>query len=215
MMGKKLNHYDLDTVLEAFGIDIIKTCQFLDDWIENTAGTLLNEEHYMIEAARLRLENDGNFWNEEELKMKFVSVVLNLADLDVPKKIQVFYERTLAGVVNNISISVKCDCLVAKPKTPMKPAAPYFFLQEFKRTKSDIHDPEGQMLASMIIAQDMNADGHPLYGCWVQGKNWYFTVLNGVEYCVSRQFDATREPDLLQIVFILRKLKRLILARIK
>ena len=40
------------------------------------------------------------------------------------------------------------------------------------------------------------------------------TSLNGVEYCVSRQFDATRKPDLLQIVFILRKLKALILARL-
>ena len=70
------------------------------------------------------------------------------------------------------------------------------------------------MLVSMIMAQEMNQDGYPLYGCWLQGKNWYFTVLNGVEYCVSRQFDATQERDLLQIVFILRKLKQLILARL-
>ena len=152
--------------------------------------------------------------------MKFVSVVLNLANLDEPKKIQVFYERTLAGIVNNISISVKCDCLIAKPKTPMKPAAPYFFLQDgspmrFKRTKSDIHDPEGQMLASMIMAQAINQDEWPLYGCWLQGKNWYFTVLKGRQYCVSRQYDATQEGDLLQIVYILRKLKTLILARVQ
>ena len=152
-MEKKLNHYDLDTVLESFMIDIIKKCRHLDDWIDNLTGTLLPEELYQLEIARLWLESDGNFWNEEELKMKFISVVMNLSNLDEPKKIQVFYERTLVGVVNEISISVKCDCLVAKPKTPMKPATPYFFLQDgpssrFKRTKGDTHDrnvgpPEG------------------------------------------------------------------------
>ena len=70
------------------------------------------------------------------------------------------------------------------------------------------------MLTAMIISQELNQDTQPLYGCWIVGVNWHFTLLNGVEYCVSRQFDATREPDLLQIVFILRKLKELILARL-
>ncbi len=130
-----------------------------------------------------------------------------------------FFERSLNGTVNSHRISVVVDCMVASAKNSGRPAVPYFFLQDgpssrFKRSKGDTHDAEGQMLAAMILAQDMNHDGHPLYGCWVQGKNWYFTVLNGVEYCVSRQFDATREPDLLQIVFILRKLKTLILARL-
>ena len=109
--------------------------------------------------------------------------------------------------------------MVASPKYSGRPASPYFFLQDgpssrYKRSKGDSHDPEGQMLAAMILAQEMNHDGHPMYGCWLQGKNWYFTVLKGVEYCVSRQFDATQERDLLQIVFILRKLKALILARL-
>lgn len=66
----------------------------------------------------------------------------------------------------------------------------------------------------MILAQEMNQDKQPLYGCWIVGSNWHFTVLNSVDHCVSRQFDATQERDLLQIVFILRKLKALILARI-
>ncbi len=154
----------------------------------------------------------------EELKMKFVSFVLNLANLDEPKKMQVFFERTLAATINDYSVSVKCDCLVAKPKNPMKPDKPYFFLQDgpssrFKRTKSDIHDPEGQMLAAMIVAQEINQDGKPLYGCWLQGKNWYFAVLNERDYCLSRQYDATQETDLLAIVFMLRKLKDIILNR--
>ena len=69
------------------------------------------------------------------------------------------------------------------------------------------------MLAAMILAQELNQDGKPLYGCWLQGKNWNFTTLVNRDYCVSKQFDATNMVDLQQIVFILRKLKDLILNR--
>jgi hypothetical protein len=43
---------------------------------------------------------------------------------------------------------------------------------------------------------------------------WNFTTLHNKDYCVSKQFDATDMNDLKQIVFILRKLKDLILNRI-
>jgi hypothetical protein len=69
------------------------------------------------------------------------------------------------------------------------------------------------MLAAMILAQELNQDGKPIYGCWLQGKVWNFTTLIGRDYCVSRLYDATNPEDLRQIVFILRKLKDLILNR--
>ena len=65
----------------------------------------------------------------------------------------------------------------------------------------------------MILAQEKNQDGKPLYGSWIQGRFWYFTTLIGKDYCVSKPFDATDPQALLQIVFILRKLKELILNR--
>ena len=157
-------------------------------------------------------QNERN-WNEEELKMKFISPVFRVARIYEKDKIDVFFERALRGIVQDIKISLILDCMVATPKNSGRPDAPYFFLQEFKRTKGDSHDPEGQMLAAMILAQELNKDNKPLYGCWIQGKNWNFTVLNGIEYCVSKQFDATNPDSLLQIVFILRKLKDLILNR--
>lgn len=126
---------------------------------------------------------------------------------------QVFYERSMSGEVEGVKISVKVDGMVATPTNANRPKVPYFFLQEFKRSLGDDHDPEGQMLAAMILAQELNKDGKPLYGCWLQGKNWNFTTLIGRNYCVSKQFDATEIEDLHQIVFILRKLKDLILNR--
>jgi hypothetical protein len=84
-------------------------------------------------------------------------------------------------------------------------------LKEFKRRKKGANDPEGQMLAAMLIAQYKNQDNKPVYGAWLTGTIWEFAVLEGKTLHASLTFDSTKPKDLLQIVFILRKLKELIL----
>ena len=94
------------------------------------------------------------------------------------------------------------------------PQKPYFFLQEFKQKQLwGKTDPQGQMLAAMLAAQHLNNDGKPIFGSWLTGSIWIFTILEGKNYYFSNAFDATNKEDLLQIVFILRKLKELILNR--
>ncbi len=208
----KLNYYDGSEVLERFNVKKNMTCPTLKEWL--TVQGILNEvELGILEDVRFDLEKDGRYWNEEELKINFIAFVFYLAKINVEDKIKAFYERSLKGTVENISISVKVDAMVASPTTANRPKVPYFFLQEFKRSLGDDHDPEGQMLAAMILAQELNQDGKPLYGCWLQGKFWNFTTLIGRDYCVSKTYDATDIEDLKQIVFILRKLKDLILNR--
>ncbi len=209
---EKLNHYDGSEVLERFDIKKNMTCHILKDWL-NVEGTLTSIELGILEDVRFDLEKDGRYWNEEELKLNFIALVFYLAKINVKDEIKVFYERPISGKVENINISVKVDAMIASATAANRPKVPYFFLQEFKRSLGDDHDPEGQMLAAMILAQELNQDGKPLYGCWLQGKNWNFTTLIGRDYCVSKQFDATDMEDLHQIVFILRKLKELILNR--
>ena len=48
--------------------------------------------------------------------------------------------------------------------------------------------------------QEKNADGEYLYGCFVIDKNWHFATLQGLDYCVSQQYNSTNKNDLLQIV---------------
>jgi hypothetical protein len=209
---EKLNHYDGFEVLERFNINRNQSCEHLKNWLD-TSGIFSAFELELVQKIQKELILHGRAWNEEELKMNFVSFVLFLANVNVPEKIQVFFERRLSGTVNDIPISLVVDGMIASPTNANRPKTPYFFLQEFKRSLGDDHDPEGQMLAAMILAQELNQDGKPLYGCWLQGKNWNFTTLIGRDYCVSKQFDATEMEDLHQIVFILRKLKDLILNR--
>ena len=208
---EKLNHYDGAEVIERFNIEKQTECPTLDNWLA-VSGILTEGQQEILSEAQAEMKLVGRDWNEEELKMNFVALVFFVAKLNVPKKIRVFYERKLAGEVEGIPISVKIDGMLATPTNANRPKSPYFFLQEFKRSLGDDHDPEGQMLAAMILAQELNKDGRPLYGCWLQGKNWNFTTLEGKNYCVSKQFDATDMIDLQQIVFILRQLKELILS---
>jgi len=88
---------------------------------------------------------------------------------------------------------------------------PYFFLHEYKREKKYSGDPIGQMLGGMLIGQAKNNNNKPIYGCYVQGRYWYFSVLEGKKYVISNSFNASELEDVCQIVFILRKLKKIIL----
>jgi hypothetical protein len=208
----KLNHYDGAEVIERFNIEKQAECTVLDNWLD-VSGTLNEIEHYILDSACKDIILTGRDWNEEELKMNFVALIFFVAKLNVPKKIQLFYERRLNGKVEGIGISVIVDGMLATPTNANRPKMPYFFLQEFKRSLGDDHDPEGQMLAAMILAQELNKDGKPIYGCWLQGKFWNFTTLINKNYCVSRTYDASNMADTQQIVLILRKLKDLISNR--
>jgi hypothetical protein len=93
------------------------------------------------------------------------------------------------------------------------PTKPYFFLQEFKKAKGEKKDPEAQMLTAMIIAQHLNHDQKPIYGSYLIGSGWRFAVLVGNDYCLSRKFDAENKKDLIQILFVLKQIKQIMLNR--
>ena len=165
----------------------------------------------LLEDVHHRSIDYINGWNEEELKMKLISPLFYIADIEERGKIATFFERPMKAIIKNYKISVVCDCLVATPKGLTTPKFPYFFLQEFKKEKGDSQDPEAQMLAAMLIAQHANNDGKTLYGSWLVGSNWKFTTLTDKLYCSSRWYDATNKVELEHIVFIIRQLKSIIL----
>jgi hypothetical protein len=205
---------DTDSLLEAF--DIVKnsenSCAPLDKWLA-AKSELTPLQKTLLDDVHHRSIDFINGWNEEELKMKLISPLFYIADIEERGKIATFFERPMKAVIKNYKISVICDCLVATPKGLTTPKFPYFFLQEFKKEKGDSQDPEAQMLAAMLIAQHANNDGKTLYGSWLVGSNWKFTTLTDKLYCSSRWYDATILKELEHIVFIIRQLKNIILNR--
>jgi hypothetical protein len=209
---QKGNAHNLDWILGTFNICILQQDAHLEEWL-NCGGTLNSFELEWIEKLHESAKLEANHWNEEELKMRLVSVLLLMASLDEPQRIKTFFERPLKGIIENYQLMVITDCMVATPFAINTPKTPYFFLQEYKKGRGDTKDPEAQMLAAMLIAQSQNQDKKPLYGSYIIGTDWYFTTLLGKDYCCSREFDVRNLEDLKQIVFVLRHLKELILNR--
>ena len=67
--------------------------------------------------------------------------------------------------------------------------------------------------SGMLIGQAKNNDEKPIYGCYVQGRYWFFSILDGKQYVISEGFDSSKQRDAYQIIFILRKLNRIILEK--
>ena len=215
-MEKKITNFfkfRCDTVINTFGINRIQECNVLSKWVQSQ-DELDDFELKTLDKALNRYFSLADSWNEEELKMHFISSILSVADTNIPKVCKTYFERPLHGIINNYEMNIITDCMVARPKRAGDPDKPYFFLQEFKQSQRfGRTDPQGQMLVAMLLAQQANADDKYLYGCFVVENNWRFTTLIGLDYCVSRQFDATEKENLIKIVYILRQLKELILNR--
>jgi hypothetical protein len=212
MENIKLSH-NIDALMDTFQIKELKKCIHLENFLKISIQELRPSYQEIFDLLLEEIQDKGDQWNEVELKMKFLALLFFIAEMEEKGKIQAFYERPLSAVLSGHKISIKTDCMVATPLGKNTPKEPYFFLQEFKKGRGDKFDPEAQMLAAMIIAQSLNQDKHPIYGAFIVGKNWVFTTLNNQEYCRSQQFDASVEHELMQIIFILRNLKTLVLTR--
>ena len=211
MNAEKKLPFDLVSIAQAFNIKQNRICSHLDNWL--SAAYVLNEiEHSILNTTFERITVAGNYWNEEELRVRVVGALFYVADIEKPDDICLFYERPLSAKVNGYNLSVVCDCMVASALFNA-PVHPYFFLQELKKAKGEKKDPEAQMLMAMLIAQHVNQDDKPIYGGYLIGTNWWFATLIGTEYCLSRQYSLSKKDDFEQTVYILRKLKELILNR--
>jgi hypothetical protein len=148
-------------------------------------------------------------WSEEDLKMKFISPILELATVMEDEDFASFFDKKLAAPVEGHSLSVKADFVIAKGLLDYM-ERPYFHFQEYKPSKNPTGDSMAQLLEAFLIAKTQNNDDKPLYGCEVNGAIWKFITMENKTYCVSKSFDSSDEDDLLKIIAILRKFKEIL-----
>lgn len=178
----------------------------LKDWL-SVAGHLVETDKVLLEKSCAHLVENANSWNEEELKMHFISIIVFLANIQKP--LRVYFDREISATIEGILIKSEADMLVSKGIGELI-EAPYFFLHEYKREKKYIGDPIGQMLGGMLISQAKNGDGKPVHGCYVQGRFWFFSLLIGKQYVISQPLNSAEFAQAQQIVFMLRYLNQLI-----
>ena len=174
---------------------------------------LNQHDRHLLHQVRKKLIENADSWNEEELKMQFISMIMFLADFESP--IRTYYDREISEMVGDTFIRCEADMLLSKGIGELI-ETPYFFLHEYKREKKYSGDPVGQMLAGMLVGQAKNNNENqnanlPMYGCYVQGRFWFFSVLEGKEYVISQSLDATDEVMAEKLVLILKNLNKIIL----
>jgi hypothetical protein len=209
----KISCENIDDVLGNFNITKVKyTSALLQQWlsIDAKGNTLTPTQSVIFQDVLDLLNADVEGWNEEELKMKALSLIFYIAKMEDIPRVKMFYERPITTVIDNFLIDVKVDAMLATPWGKATPHHPYFFLQEFKQEKKKSLDPEAQMLAAMLAAQVLNKNGKPLFGGYIIGRSWFFGVLEDKIYTISNAFNATEKEDLHKIILILRHLKTII-----
>lgn len=198
-------------VIKTFGIQrIFSGFPLLEEWL-TVENDLTEFDLKMLEKRRVVLLENVNGWNEETLKMKFIAFILDMADYDT-KPYQGVFEAEMAGVVQGHSLKVIADFTIAQVIEDLI-EHPYFYFHEYKPKKRP-KDPVAQVLLAMLIAQEQNKDGKPIYGCHVIGEQWYFMVLHGREYAIAEGLSATDFKELQKILLVLRKFKDILLNRL-
>ncbi len=202
---------DLNELFAEFDLERTLTNQSLTQWLEISGWQVDEFSEQVLGKIEPRLTFEIEGWFEEELKMQLLSIIFFLSEIKEPNKIGLFFERPISAEIEDKKISVVTDCMISSIRGISAPQTPYFFMQEFKKSKGDNQDPEGQMLAAMLAAQHLNNNGNVLYGSYVVGAFWYFTTLEGKNYARSEAFQLTKPKELRQVILTLRKLKQIIL----
>lgn len=210
-MAQKIKKYTESELIEVFGLKRVvgnNKHPLMKEWTSVDISLNVGEQ-YMFNRAFDNLSERIGSWNEEMLKMNFISLILKLGNIEDTDLYRPYYEVTIEATVEGHFLKTKTDMMIATGVLST-PKIPYFHFQEYKKVKDPSGDPAPQLLEAFLIAQQKNPNNQVLYGCTVSGREWEFYLLKNKTYCISRPYLCTNESDLLQIIAILRKFKEIL-----
>ncbi len=185
----------------------------MQEWLEVETPSFDVVEQGIFDRKLLDAQENLSGWSEEDLKMKFITHILDLGHLVGGNGIVTYFDKIISAKVEGTKLTVKSDFMVAKGYLDVF-SSPYFHFQEYKPNKNPTGDSMAQLLEAFLIAQVENNNNKPLYGIEVVGKHWTFIIMEGKEYCVSSSYDSLKKEDLLKIIAILRKFKHILFTRL-
>jgi len=203
---KPFSKWTIEEVEDRFQLVSVNQSDLLENWL-GFVYEPFPEEEKLLNVLCKRLQFRVWDWNEEELKVCFIGLLLYMADFD-QENYRSFLERELSVLYENETLSGTVDFIVAQGKR--SPRRPFFFIHEYKKEQEPPNDPLGQLMIAMIAAQLINNDKNPVYGAYVIGRHWYFVVLEGLNYAVSVGHNAAKYEDLKSILGILKNTRTII-----
>ncbi|MEM1123058.1 MAG: hypothetical protein AAGJ18_21630 [Bacteroidota bacterium] len=183
----------------------------LEHWL-SIKGTLTKQEVNITKFYQERLIENLDVWNEYDLSMGFIGPILNLINFTVPYKLNLFSQRSISATIGNYELIGKVDGVLASGF--QEPEISYFSFHEYKKDVNSSGDPIGQNLAAMLIGQQQNQEDEVIYGCYVVGRLWYFMVLKGKEYAISKDYSTTDE-EIFDIIKILKALRTMLFKKLE
>lgn len=197
--------FTFEELYEVFNLKRDDTIPLLSEWL-NSVPHPSDFQTQSLNRLSKQLFKQILLWNEDELKMFFIGTLIELAELQTDD-FKPFTQRTMTAVVEGLEVTGRVDFMIAKGLRTAKP--PYFCIHEYKQEVDDKGDPLGQLLIAMLAAQTLNEQKHPILGAYIIGRNWFFVVLEGKKYAISKEYDAADE-DIFSIFAILQKSKEII-----
>ena len=195
-----------EEVSDEFGLTRQRTLPFLEH-IKTLTLPQNNAHRPTIESFKLELFDYVDSWNEDEYKFFFISPFFKLVNF-LSTKYKAFTQRPLSVKYANDTKITSGNVEFMLAKGIQNPKKPHFFLHEYKPEKKRDNDPLGQLLIAMVAAQKINLDDKPIYGVYINGRNWFFVVLDGQNYAVSNPYVVTTD-DIFDLFAVLIHVKEL------
>jgi hypothetical protein len=203
-MSKSFEKWFTEELELTFGIQRNDQLQPLKDWLGSASSSIDETEKIALMSLQNEYIGQRELWNEQELQSLFIIPLVQLVKYG-DKNYRFFLERKLTAKVKNETLNGNVDFMIAEGQ--QIPRNPFFCIHEYKASKKAYNDPQGQLLAAMLVAQAKNTDKKtPIYGCVVVQDLWKFVVLDQQYFAVSANFDASK-PEIVTIFKILKQIK--------
>ncbi len=203
-------------LIKTFKLNKIKRYKtpLMEEWLDVDLPVFNDFEQTLFDITYMKGVDNIEGWSEEDLKMKFITYVLELGWLNKDDNGVIgYFDKMISATVEGTFLKVKSDFMLATGILNVH-EEPYFHFQEYKPQLNPSGEPMAQLLEAFLIGQAKNKISKPLYGLEIIGATWVFVVMEDKDYCVSEPYSCVKKDDLLRIIAILRKFKHILMTRL-
>ena len=98
---KSFRHWTRQEIADKFGLDVKTSCKNLDNWLKiNPKITITEGEKNDLLRLQTKLKQNVDTWNEQELIIKFIALLLDKVDYDTADY-KSFANRKLKGKIDD------------------------------------------------------------------------------------------------------------------
>jgi hypothetical protein len=203
--GKPFKDWLYEDINDAFGYNRKFDHPLFDQFATMTISNTHPLRQAVEDLRRLAFEYIDS-WNEDEYKFMFISPLIALVKFISPNY-KVFTQRPMSLKYDNDTKITEGVVEFMLATGLQNPKRPHFFLHEYKPEKRRDNDPLGQLLIAMITSQTINQDEKPVYGIYVNGRNWFFVILENKTYYTSNPYVVSSD-DIFDLYAILEFFKQ-------